>query len=110
KGQHNVTAALPGLIKKYPGIHYHIVGLKADEDAILKLAQELQVIDHITIHGKLNNDELKAAYKAADIFIMLSEQSASGDVEGFGIAILEANIMGVPAIGSKNSGIEDAIQ
>ena len=29
--------------------------------------------------------------------------------EGFGIAILEANVFGVPALGSKNTGIEDAI-
>jgi phosphatidylinositol alpha-1,6-mannosyltransferase len=40
---------------------------------------------------------------------MLSAESVTGDVEGFGIAILEANAMGVPAIGSKDCGIEDAI-
>ena len=30
-------------------------------------------------------------------------------MEGFGIAILEANALGIPAIGAKNCGIEDAI-
>ena len=40
---------------------------------------------------------------------MLSNTTKTGDVEGFGIAILEANFFGVPAIGSLNCGIEDAI-
>ena len=40
---------------------------------------------------------------------MLSEEQNDGDVEGFGIAIIEANACGIPAIGSKNCGIEDAI-
>ncbi|MDG2436340.1 MAG: glycosyltransferase, partial [Polaribacter sp.] len=40
---------------------------------------------------------------------MLSQNTASGDVEGFGIAILEANSLGIPSIGAKNCGIEDAI-
>ena len=41
---------------------------------------------------------------------MLSEKTAQGDVEGFGIAILEANSLGIPAIGSLGCGIEDAIK
>ena len=40
---------------------------------------------------------------------MLSSPTATGDVEGFGIAILEANALGLPAIGSNNCGLEDAI-
>jgi phosphatidylinositol alpha-1,6-mannosyltransferase len=40
---------------------------------------------------------------------MLSTETVTGDVEGFGIAILEANAMGIPAIGAKGCGIEDAI-
>jgi phosphatidylinositol alpha-1,6-mannosyltransferase len=50
------------------------------------------------------------AYKGCDIFMMLSENQADGDMEGFGIAILEANYFGKPAIGSIGCGIEDAIE
>ena len=45
----------------------------------------------------------------ADLFVTLSSPTDTGDVEGFGIAILEANFMGKPAIGSLGCGIEDAI-
>ena len=40
---------------------------------------------------------------------MLSENLPNGDIEGFGIAILEANYFGLPAIGSKGCGIDNAI-
>jgi phosphatidylinositol alpha-1,6-mannosyltransferase len=40
---------------------------------------------------------------------MLSNHTKDGDFEGFGIAILEANAFGIPVIGSRNSGIADAV-
>ena len=40
---------------------------------------------------------------------MLSQNKIRSSAEGFGIAILEANLFGVPALGSLNTGIEDAI-
>ena len=41
--------------------------------------------------------------------MFLSDQTQDGDFEGFGIAVIEANLLGLPAIGSKDSGISDAI-
>ncbi|MBS1772959.1 MAG: glycosyltransferase family 4 protein [Bacteroidetes bacterium] len=110
KGQHNVIAALPEIIKTYPNVHYHMIGLPANKNAIIKQAELLGVNNSITIHGALDDAELKKAYKSADIFCMLSEEDEHGDVEGFGIAILEANINGIPAIGSNQMGITDAIE
>ncbi len=111
KGQHRVIKALPSLIKSFPNIHYHAVGLPTQEKEIIELAEKLGVSEHITVHGRLaDKEELAMAYKTADVFIMLSENQTDGDVEGFGIAILEANYFGLPAIGAKGCGIEDAIQ
>lgn len=111
KGQHRVIKALPALLHRFPDLHYHMVGLPDRREAVEDLAQELGVGDHITIHGKLADRlDLYRAYRSADAFIMLSENQPDGDVEGFGIAILEANYFGVPAIGAQGCGIEDAIQ
>jgi phosphatidylinositol alpha-1,6-mannosyltransferase len=111
KGQHRVIKALPSLIKSFPNIHYHTVGLPTQEKEIIELAENLVVSEHITVHGRLaDKEELAMAYKTADVFIMLSENQTNGDVEGFGIAILEANHFGLPAIGAKGCGIEDAIK
>lgn len=110
KGQHRVVKALLDIIKVCPDAHYHMVGLPTNEKEIMDLARQLGVANHITIHGRLPGRlELASAYKTADVFIMLSENQADGDVEGFGIAILEANYFGLPAIGAKGCGIADAI-
>jgi len=109
KGQINVIRALPALCTVDPGIHYHIVGLPVEKDKLQALAEDLGVAGNITFHGAVSDTVLPQLLQGADIFIMLSKQTANGSFEGFGIAIIEANAMGVPAIGAKNCGIEDAI-
>lgn len=109
KGQWQVIRHLPTLLTQYPELHYHCLGLANDLDACLQDVQKLGVEDHVTFHGAVSHNRLKALLKASDIFVMLSSESKTGDVEGFGIAILEANALGVPAIGATGSGIEDAI-
>ncbi len=110
KGQHRVINALPALIEKYPDIHYHIVGIDSNTKYLRDLIITLKLDNNVTIHGRLpGRMELARAYKTSDIFMMLSENQSDGDVEGFGIAILEANIYGLPAIGAVGCGIEEAI-
>ena len=109
KGQLQVIKMLPDLLKDYPNIHYHCVGIKGEFEVFLVEAKRIGVDKHITFHGILNDDDLKRVLLATDVFVMLSQESVTGDVEGFGIAILEANAIGIPAIGAKNCGIEDAI-
>ncbi len=111
KGQHRVIKALPEIIKKFPDVHYNIVGLPTYEKEFADLAQSLGVGRYVTFHGRLpERSDLATAYKKADCFIILSENQPDGDVEGFGIVILEANYFGLPAIGAKGCGIEDAIE
>lgn len=109
KGQLNVIKHLPKLTNEFPELHYHCIGIPTEADEFLKKAEKLNVDNYVTFHGSLDNEQLKQALSGADIFVMLSSESPTGDVEGFGIAILEANTLGIPAIGSKGCGIEDAI-
>ena len=109
KGQLNVIKHLSDLKKVYPDLHYHCVGFPTEKERCLKAAEAMGVNQDLTFHGHVSHDELNTFYQNSDLFIMLSTQTATGDVEGFGIAILEANWFGLPAIGSLDSGIEDAI-
>lgn len=110
KGQQNLIRALPLLKKEYPNIHYHCVGIPTEKENFEKLAEKLNVLEHITFHGVLSEIDKNRLLSECDLFCMLSSVLKNGDVEGFGIAILEANSMGLPAIGSNNSGIVDAIK
>lgn len=109
KGQHNVIKALPEILKNYPEAHYHIVGIPREKEAFQHLAESLGVDTHITFHGVVDDEQLSELMGNAHIFCMLSEVQDSGDTEGFGIAIIEGNSLGLPAIGSRGCGIEDAI-
>lgn len=110
KGQLNVILQLPHLVKKYPNIHYHCIGLPSEANDFLNNAEKLRVADHVTFHGRLEDLEMQPIIMASDIFVMLSNETKSGDIEGFGIAVIEANALGLPAIGTLGSGLEDAIE
>lgn len=110
KGQLNVINALPQLLKLYPDLQYHIVGIPTEKPAFEKVASALKVLDCITFHGNVSEEKKQQLLHKSDIFVMLSDSTATGDVEGFGIAIIEANALGLPAVGSMHSGIADAIR
>ncbi|MCF6308048.1 MAG: glycosyltransferase family 4 protein [Flavobacteriaceae bacterium] len=109
KGQLNVIKMLPQVLKTFPEVHYHCVGLPSQKEEFLEKARQLGVENQLTFHGRVSDGELVQFLQNSDIFVMLSDTNKEGDIEGFGIAILEANYFGKPAIGSLNCGIEDAI-
>ncbi|CAM3436270.1 glycosyltransferase family 4 protein [Aequorivita lipolytica] len=110
KGQHNVINALPLLLKKYPDLKYHIVGIPTEKEKLEKLSLDLGIENAVVFYGKVSEEEKIELLQQTDVFVMLSETTKTGDVEGFGIAILEANALGIPAIGALDCGIEDAIK
>ena len=109
KGQQNVINLLPALKKNFPNILYHIIGTPTFKNEFEKIAIDNGTSKNVVFYGNLSNDKMYPILKASDIFVMLSENTKHGDVEGFGIALLEANNFGIPTIGAKNCGIEDAI-
>ncbi|WP_432671691.1 glycosyltransferase family 4 protein [Flavobacterium sp. SM2513] len=109
KGQQNVIKALPLIKEYYPDVQYQIVGLPKEKKSFLALAESLNVASSVVFHGALSDEALYQQLAASKVFLMLSDHLSNGDVEGFGIAVLEANDLYLPAIGSKQSGIEDAI-
>ena len=110
KGQYRVVEALPVIFSQFKNVHYHIAGIPSGKEKVLELAQQMKVNNLISFHGKIPSLSMLANYyKSANIFIMLSKNQKDGDTEGFGIAILEANYFGKPAIGATGCGIEDAI-
>ncbi|MEX0779955.1 MAG: glycosyltransferase family 4 protein [Balneolales bacterium] len=65
--------------------------------------------ENIILAGKQPDKVLRYAYAASDLFIMPNIK-VPGDMEGFGIVILEANIAKTPAIASDMEGIKDVVK
>ena len=109
KAQDVVIKALPSILNDFPNAYYLIVGLPTNQVRLERLANELGVADHIQFTGMVLKSELPFLYNLADIFVLVSRVTEKGDVEGFGIAVVEAALCGKPAIVSNNSGLVEAV-
>ena len=58
--------------------------------------------------GRVSDSTRKVLLNAADIFIM-PNNTVANDIEGFGIAIIEAGSCGLPVVASNLQGIKDAV-
>ncbi len=91
--------------------HLHLLGSPPEKDYGCLLTQRIQALgltNSVTLHGHVSDAVLAEKYAEADLFIMLSI-SEGMHFEGYGLVFLEANMRGVPVIGPKDSGCEDAI-
>lgn len=109
KGQDVVVRALPILAERGLDVRYVVVGLPTRSAELRQLAADLGVTERLLIRGHLPTEGLLAEYRQADVFSMTSREVASGDFEGYGIAVLEAALCGRPAIVTGGSGLEEAI-
>ena len=57
----------------------------------------------VTLHGRLDRDQIRAAYARADVFV------APAALEAFGIAALEARAAGLAVVARRGTGIEEFI-
>jgi phosphatidylinositol alpha-1,6-mannosyltransferase len=63
----------------------------------------------IVMTGKIDDETLDTVYRSADVFVM-PNIPVPGDMEGFGIVMLEANMRGVPIVASNLEGIADVVE
>lgn len=111
KGQHNVINALPYIKKTFPNVMYYILGRDVNNKGLCQLAEDLGVSANVQFFSPVSeHSALREFYMNTDVFMLLSDNQPNGDVEGFGIVALEANYFGLPVIGAKGCGVEDAVR
>ncbi len=86
-----------------------IVGSGPMENSCRTLVEKLQLHDKVQFLGPRPHTELRTIYASSDIFVAPSITAKNGDVEGFGLVILEAMASGLPVIASNSGGITDII-
>ena len=109
KGHRLVIQALPEVIRRHPDLLYVIMGTGPCRAELEREAQALDVAGHVRFE---EYREVGNFYRACDIFVMPSTyiEFPYPDVEGFGIAFLEANACKKPVIGSDSGGMRDAVE
>lgn len=112
-----IEHVMPGLCESFPDVRYVVVGEDATESLahrerllaqIKARAVSMGLTDHVRFPGQVNNAELRQWYQLADLFV-LPVIPVAGDVEGFGIVLLEANLQGTPVVAARIGGIPDAV-
>jgi glycosyltransferase involved in cell wall biosynthesis len=102
KAMHVLVDATPALLAAHPGLRVLIVGdgpLRADLEA---RAARLGVAHAVRFAGY--QEDVVSAYAAMDVFVLPSRD------EGFGLVFLEAMAVGVPVVGTRVIGSEDAVE
>ena len=93
--------AAPRLLADDPGTRLLIVGDGPLRPALERRARRLGIGDAVAFVG--HQADPVPAYSAMDVFVLPSRY------EGFGIVFLEAMALGVPVVGTRVVGSEDAV-
>lgn len=88
---------------------YVTVGDGPEFDNIDDAVDDSSHQNRIFLLGRQPDEVLKQAYAAADVFVM-PNIPVEGDMEGFGIVLLEANMARTPAVAADLEGIKDVIE
>lgn len=109
KGIDTTIKALSLLRAEYPELRYAIVGQGRHLAAFQELARAEGVEDRVHFLAGVADQTLPLAYALADVYVGVSRQTER-DVEGFGIALLEAQASGKPVVAGKSGGMPDAVK
>jgi glycosyltransferase involved in cell wall biosynthesis len=90
------------------GYGYLIAGAGPDFQAVKNLIRDHGLTDRVALLGRVPDAARRRLMALADLFIMPNIR-IPGDMEGFGIAALEAGSSGLPVIASNIEGLRDAV-
>jgi phosphatidylinositol alpha-1,6-mannosyltransferase len=87
-----------------------IVGGGRDRRRLERRAATLGLADRVLFLGRVSEDDLPVAHRAADVFAMLCRDRWRGlEAEGFGIVFLEAGASGLPCVAGRSGGSHEAV-
>ena len=89
-------------------VHYWIAGDGPESEAVQRTINRNDLNDRVRRLGRISNSDLARLYRGSDLFVM-PNIPVEGDMEGFGVVMLEAGQCGCPSIAARIEGIQDVI-
>jgi phosphatidylinositol alpha-1,6-mannosyltransferase len=108
KGQDMLIRALPAIREHIPDVLYSIVGDGEEREALQQLAIECDVASHVQFLDKVCDAKLLACYQQCDLFA-LPNREIEGDIEGFGMVLVEAQSCGKPVLAGRSGGTAETM-
>ncbi len=112
KGHHLWLAAWIRLAEDFPDWQHYCVGRLSSDGYQARLEQDISdagLRDRIHFLGNVSEEEKIDLLQRAQVFVHTPVTAADGGFEGFGIVYLEASAAHTAALGTNDSGAEDAI-
>ncbi len=91
-----------------PTIHWWVAGEGPETAAVRQAAEQHGLGERVRLLGRVSDSALRDLYQGADLFVM-PNRPVPGDMEGFGVVMLEAGLAGLPTVGAGIEGIRDVI-
>jgi phosphatidyl-myo-inositol dimannoside synthase len=92
-----------------PEAVYLVAGSGPTTPRIREAVERSGVGDRVRLLGRVDEEMLTALYRGADLFLM-PNIAIPGDIEGFGVVMLEAGTCGMPVLAADLEGIRDVVQ
>lgn len=103
KQLNRLVEALPEVAAKHPGVELHLVGEGESRPHLEQLARDLDVESSVFFHGRLPDAERDELVCSS----WLTVNPSAG--EGWGLTVVEAAALGVPAVAFRVPGLEDSV-
>lgn len=87
---------------------YVLAGSGPEEENIRKAIAETHLENRVRLLGRVTDEARNILLHTTDIFVQPNIK-VPGDMEGFGIAVIEATASGCPVVASNIEGLKDAI-
>ncbi len=109
KGQDQMIRALPAVRQSIPNVLYAIVGEGQQRSALEELVREHGLEEHVEFLGEPDDQLLVACYQQCDLF-SLPNRNIEGDIEGFGMVLLEAQACAKPVVAGASGGTAETMR
>lgn len=103
-GHDRLLTAFASVRDEYPNARLYIAGDGPLRNRLERQAKRLGIADSTTFLGYVPDSELPAAYASADLFVLPTQE-----LEGFGLATLEALASGTPVVATPVGGTVEVL-
>ncbi len=110
KGFDDAVAALGELARRGLRPRLVVVGDGPEREALGALARAHGVAEQVEFRGSLTHDEIAPLYASAWLLLAPSKVLANGRRDGIPNVIVEAMAAGLPVVGARAAGLEEAIE
>ena len=108
KGHDTLIRGLGRIRAKHPDVLYAIIGTGEEEAALRELVTREGHGGHVQFLTGLSDERMTACYRQCDLFV-LPNRTIGGDIEGFGMVLLEAQACGRPVLAGASGGTAETM-